>query len=408
MSDLQAQSVMMPTHKISRARLFAGNTYFRAKEVGEAGNRISIEISGGYTINVTKEESQTSFVFSGSGEPAMSAIIFPTQSSEIFFVTTSDAKTFSVTGSVTGNMGTVDSGKIFRHSKLVFSIAKKNHAPGDTYTIHAGQKETFTASNIYAMRTLVNSSSSLIEMPSRGEDIQDRTGDDPLNGQFEVISKTYLSGGDGLPKYPSGTSLGFPIPMVYVDSIEDKYGVDQPVAKVYQWTDTLESGHWVQFGPNVYIAPVAYEPLPPPPNVPPTPVPLPDPTDPTSTIDPSWIVSQEYRLLQPAEAAMNGFPGIPAPNPNLINGRVLLRMGYVSAMAVDGYGVEAQYMSGTFYGWGYAAQSRTVYKDPTTEETMYTSDWYAGRVGTVSQDHSNFVPPPPGFDPALGAGQGPF
>ena len=164
----------------------------------------------------------------------------------------------------------------------------------------------------------------------------------------------------------------------------------------------------MQFGPNVYIAPVAYEPLPPPPNVPPTPVPLPDPTDPTSTIDPSWIVSQEYRLLQPAEAAMNGFPGIPAPNPNLINGRVLLRMGYVSAMAVDGYGVEAQYMSGAFYGWGYAAQSRTVYKDPTTEEIMYTSDWYAGRVGTVSQDHNNFVPPPPGFNPSLGAGQGPF
>lgn len=229
---------MVETINETRSRLKAAGTYFKSKMCGFEANKISVEVAVAENIMLIVHQDQELYapVYTGTSGGKLSTVMFRGDQSESFTVETTNGKTFSVTGSVSGLIGMATVGKVFRSEVLVFMIASTVHNSGDQFVIPRIADEIYTASSIANLRLQVQRSK-LILMPERGYDVGDLGESD---GIATSIPKTYLAGGIGLPLNPSSSML---VPLTFVNYREEDLGLSSVVA-MYRW-DGNHEGKWV-------------------------------------------------------------------------------------------------------------------------------------------------------------------
>jgi hypothetical protein len=277
----------IPTSNLYRARSGAAETFFRAKEVGEYGNKISIQLETSVTettkvtLTVSAPIHTTVPEFSGTNSGRISNIII-TQFSrpQDIVITAISGTTFSVISNL-GDLGTAESKKLFRHSDIAFTIISNTQFTiGDTFTLSiVDPTETYISlanenlnpepidpeapvipSPAYAeLRLAVNTNSKLIEMPERGYDYVDLVGTDVRTGRnvrdigteavdgplITNVPKTFLSGGIGLPNIPTGIHTGPERTFVHINYGEQPNGEVSEINKIYEWAGSSQyNGHW--------------------------------------------------------------------------------------------------------------------------------------------------------------------
>lgn len=281
---------LLTSHSSTRARLFGAGTFFRARDPGTAGNRLSVQVvsystAEGYLV-VTNYNLQSDENLSPNAEG--SVLVLELGSLEqvvIEDLTTSPravkysisaqiapARTlpgtalgslsfdapFSSAGSVTCRLikptagYTVGDEIIIQHRRRVYQLVPKQFTDPETGAVTDGW-------DISALRTAVNSSDPWISMPVRGTDAHDQ-GDPfavepviPADAQVMPLTfaEKWLFGGDGLPSSPNGLSTGPTRSIIKIDEGEDENGFLQPINKVLEWAgESATQGAWVDYSPS--------------------------------------------------------------------------------------------------------------------------------------------------------------
>jgi hypothetical protein len=284
--------VQLRTCSNRRARLWAGGTYFRSRDLGRAGNNISIEVVEVYpashelaeaycvitnhnlkaTENIVGAEAdvfeltgtyQDLWKFEGLSTPtplvrkySISVQIrnrmrleqpytLPTPidrsftPGRLFFVqgeislkTTKSAVDFAASDVISVQQR-------FRMYPLLKKITTTAPAAGDT-----GPGTSNVGWDIDDLRVQVNANDPWVEMIARGElkDKQDDREDDPVLSAFAA---TRLKNGDGLPDNPSNERTGPCRALVHINSEEMQDGGMSAHNTVYEWVgDSAIAGAW--------------------------------------------------------------------------------------------------------------------------------------------------------------------
>lgn len=217
--------------------LTVGDLVFKSRTYGEGTNFISLSLTVADTLTLTVQQEQngSAFLYEGSGIGVLSAIVFFGSISETFTIISTSSKLFNVVGSVSGNLGIANVGKVFRSNQIVFLIRQNTFNIGDKFTVIKAISESFSALDIASLRLAV-ASSKFIWMPEPLLPV------DPLAvAAVAAFPKTCMIGGSGLPLFPL-TDL--PLPMAFVNYRETIAG-KITVATVYTWVGTQFNGKWV-------------------------------------------------------------------------------------------------------------------------------------------------------------------
>ena len=292
------------TRSSRRGRLFAGGTYFRAREPGGTGNNISIELIE-YTSEVPGEEGlqKATLVVTNHNTLYTENLIGPVdiQSLEqqlkwnefikiVNLTTTPSAQNYSISlqiappESVQENLGAFSFSSLFYvKSKLSVKLTprtaeitalseiviKPRTRMYDLVTVSKTTEPTDGSSpvttsgwGIEPLRALVNANDPWIEMMERsgtplGTDTEPGVPlevkfdyqDDGIDDDFaSAFSDTYLSGGDGLPLVPSAERTGPTRSLVHINYGETYNGQLAVANTVYEWAgDTASAGEWKTF-----------------------------------------------------------------------------------------------------------------------------------------------------------------
>ena len=280
----------------SRARLWAGGTYFRVREPGSPGNRISVQVieySGPLTANpdavviVTNYGIDASEMVTGPVKTTISSNrLSPLLRIEIDQLSTSPrARQLGISykiappPSVVTELGPfsfsrafVISGSLaakFTPNTPVFTPTDKivitpRHRVYRLQVISVTDPDTLvvtTGWDIANLRSQVNTGDPWIEMLERSgpiddgmggsipnpnpQDLQDEGVDDPVLTPFGEI---FLSGGDGLPDTPDRERTGPTRSIVHVNYGEQHNGALAEVNIVYEWRgESSTEGAWVSY-----------------------------------------------------------------------------------------------------------------------------------------------------------------
>lgn len=275
----------IPTYNAYRARSGAADTFFRAKDTGDYGNKISIQIEteGALARLIVKAPIRvTRPVFSGVSDSIIVNILVTKNSTpQDITVTCISQNMYSVDSSVTGNLGQVQANKIFRNSEVSFVIIPDSNIGtdiGDTFTFTVEKPyEVYESNNnqnpntdpnatttipspaYEELRNQVNANSTLIEMNSRGSDFVDAEGTDMMTGRsvraagtepldgalIPTLEKTFLSGGEGLAFSPVGINTGPERTFIHINFSELDDGTVTEVNKIYEWVGSSSvNGKW--------------------------------------------------------------------------------------------------------------------------------------------------------------------
>jgi hypothetical protein len=279
------------TTNATRARLFAAGTFFRAKEIGNGGNRLSIQVINyegppreGYFV-VTNRNLRTSENVSAPTGVTPELLRLDISSLERVTIynlnTTPRARRNSISLQIAPpppppalELGPVDlSRPIVIPGVLALKLMVEEgtvFSPSDEIVIQH-RKEVYPLTpdatllpppvlgwNISSLRTLVNSSSQWLQLPPRGYDAQDG----PIPGippdgptppeDAEVLDlelpETFLFGGSGFPETPIQESTGPARSLVHINYGENEEGVLREISQVYEWAgDSATDGGWVKY-----------------------------------------------------------------------------------------------------------------------------------------------------------------
>lgn len=288
-----------------RARLFAGGTYFRSREVGLQQNNLSVEViefetpdGSGFdatpnpnadavcvvtNYNLSYDENVT-----GPATPVL--LSMKLKSNEYVKIDQLDqpqsrAQKYSISfkiapdADIITQLGTFSFSKLFHTPSLLSTKLTPEQSvftPTDAIIIKPryqvyrlvaiGVESTDTPGtwtygwDIADLRAKINSTDPWIEMVERpagdsGEgggppatnpnDVQD-TGTDAVF--LSPFTETFLSGGDGLPDSPNNERTGPSRSLVHVNYGEAQNGELREVNIVYEWAgDSLAEGSWKQY-----------------------------------------------------------------------------------------------------------------------------------------------------------------
>lgn len=282
----------MPTYEAYRARAEIGGTFIRAKNLGSSGNEISVEFTtDGSNVQMTVKGPVTIPlpIRSGIGSGHVTNIDFPVAPVfEHVIVTAISPLTFSVVGSVTGNLGTASVNTLFTSQHISFFIISGDvdFVTGDNFVVAIpdpteiynvdnnidqnggggdpeGEPAPMIPSPAYdGLRAQVNTMSKFIHMPPRGWDYVDSLGTDPRTGRsvrdpsieaadssmIYATPKTYLFGGQGFPSSPIGIYTGTERTLVHINRGETDTGVVGEINKIYEWSgSSAKSGSFTLY-----------------------------------------------------------------------------------------------------------------------------------------------------------------
>ena len=281
----------------SRARLWAGGTYFRVREPGGPGNRISVQVieyEGPLSANpdavcvVTNYTVDTAEMVTGpvkalitsnqlaptnyvvidqldtttprARQYGISFKIAPDAPTETDLGPFSFSRAFVMPGSLVAKL-TPDTALITPSSEIVIT---PRHRVYRLAVISVTDPETLlvtTGWDIADLRAQVNASDPWIEMLERSGPIDDGMGGtipnpNPVDVQDEgtddvvltPFAESFLSGGDGLPTGPDKERTGPTRSIVHVNYGERHDGSMAEVNVVYEWRgDSSTEGAWVSY-----------------------------------------------------------------------------------------------------------------------------------------------------------------
>lgn len=208
---------------ITRARLIAGGTFFRSKEMGQSANRIAIEFNGGqlkiikfekiFNADVRKYDGISKIEYNGSGILVNDVLV--------------------TTGPQLKN-GT---------NYIIFSTPLVMNPIVETYQVESlPSGSTETGYSITNLRTQIQNSN-LIEMPIRPQDDVVTEGVD--SGAITSFERVFMKGGGGLPEDATGAYTGPFKTIVMVSFREGDDGTMIPVREMYEWVGPSKSqGTW--------------------------------------------------------------------------------------------------------------------------------------------------------------------
>lgn len=279
------------TTNATRARLFAAGTFFRAKEIGNEGNRLSIQVINyggnpreGYFVvtnrnlrtseNVTAPAGVTSELLRLDISPLERVIIYD------LHTTTPRARRYSISCKIApppptvvelgpvnlsrpiiipGALAlklTIEAGTVFLPSdEIVIEQRKEVYPLNPASTLPPFAVLGWEISNL---RAQVTDNSKWLELPPRGYDAQD----EPLPGippdgptppaDADVLElelpETFLFGGSGFPETPIQESTGPARSLVHINYGENDQGVLREISQVYEWAgDSATDGGWVKY-----------------------------------------------------------------------------------------------------------------------------------------------------------------
>lgn len=301
-------SPRLRTASMRRARLFAGGTYFRARDPGGHGNSISVTLiewldpvsnkPKGQLI-VTNHATKASENILGV-QPDSIALLeqklnwneeikisrpTPTSAPRAFYsIRCKIAPSATAYTTETKDLGEFTFSRVLHiPSKLslkfapgitglsendeivikprtrVYDLQQISKTSGPIFG--SGPGTTTTGWDPDALREQVNASDPWIEMVPRSgvpkdgplvfqfsgtkHDVQDDGVDDDFLSPFD---QTFLSGGDGLPQSPVGERTGPTRSLIFINYGERKNGSMGEVSEVYEWVgDSATSGEWRRY-----------------------------------------------------------------------------------------------------------------------------------------------------------------
>jgi len=258
-----------------RGRLFSGGTYFRSKDIGQAANKISVQVvefSGSDAVFVVQNNNLISSEII-SGPVQINVLSLSLDYNETIEVTSlssplAAAAKYSISAQIApppptvtplGNFKLSNFFNIPSHFSGIITPGSSVFTPTDKIVItprtrvyrleplSATDPETGSAVNgwdISNLRAQVNANDPWIEMPERGTDAQDL----PPAADSMVLSafvKTNLSGGDGPPATPSNENTGPTKALIFVAYAEGPDGAMRDIAEVREWVgESASSGEW--------------------------------------------------------------------------------------------------------------------------------------------------------------------
>lgn len=255
-----------------RARLFAGGTYFRAKNVGEQGNQIAIRfVRLGFKqakIVVTNGQSSVEgyndisilehtlawdeyFVFEWAEGKGLAKYFKSGEVAEVFNF--SPDRLFSIPNKISIKVAKSDiipmSGFItVRPNTQEFELSWIDKTPTQKATDDTWVKSITWATvgggfSPDALRGAVSArADSWIEMPVRGFDINDHTNRDELYvGEFEEI---YLAGGDGFPTTEVLYAVSPTEYVIHMNLSEENIPNGDPISINKQYLWNIETRQW--------------------------------------------------------------------------------------------------------------------------------------------------------------------
>lgn len=295
---ISGESPRVRTHSARRARYF-GDTYYRATEPGQAGNRISTAIvqvdsptiKG--TFYVTNHNTIEKENVSTTGNPTIEVdfldcrnlnfnetITFtsltPTELRAVYSISLQIAPGGPITIQ-NSDLGIVRLGDLFTGPKGISLQLNAEHTqltPGDTVVLKArvqsypltwiivnetapdGTTTDYKGWDIAKLRADVTANPlSWIQMPERSReketdppiqppiDYQDEGFDAPVLETYDI---KYLGNGDGLPVGPDEQKTGPSRSIVHLNYSETDNGMMGVVSKIYEWSGTTHiNGEWL-------------------------------------------------------------------------------------------------------------------------------------------------------------------
>ena len=233
------------------SRLEAGGMFFKSREIGPNGNRISLEFADS-TLTVRNTSNKPNFIsYSGSGNGKIGSVLLRNTKVETIQVVAISPSKFSVIGGITGNIGEANVGQTFKSDVLIFRL-ENGATPfqiGDTFSIVTpSSKETFTFSvpdpTPADVRAALQSSSIVVSLPPGGSNYY--TGPDADN--VSNFSETFMAGADGLPENAVGTRTGPGRALIHLNYAEDNNGYLTGVNKMYEWVgNSPTDGSWQDY-----------------------------------------------------------------------------------------------------------------------------------------------------------------
>lgn len=264
-----------------RARLFAGGTYFRARDPGAAGNNISVQLvewdSGGPQGRLVVTNHGTKYDENVIGPASVDLLVqdLPWDKRVIIdqLTTSPRASVYSIRSQISFApvleevLGPFAFSTLFNMgSQLAVKLTPKTaeFTPSATITIKPRVR-------VYELVWTVNSTTPTdgsapvsaagwdpaalraaiaedpwIQMPARKTDLQDG-GEDPL--VLSAFPDTKLTGGDGLPETPLGINTGPFKSLVLINYGENPDGGLSEVNQMYEWVgQSATVGEWKKYG----------------------------------------------------------------------------------------------------------------------------------------------------------------
>jgi hypothetical protein len=297
------------TRSTRRARLFIGGTYFRARDPGGEGNKISIRMEE-FTSTIPGEEGElkgklivtnhnTLYAENVNGPAEIELLDQELNWNERYTIenltTKPIARRYSISLKIAVGMaleeelGEYTFNKLFYvKNKLACKLKLKNEEVTSNsiivikprvrvYDLKRESKTTTTGDggeggsttittegwSIEDLRKQINDSDPWIEMmprsgipkavegqpPPQAPNPKFDEQDDEVDDDFlSIFSDTYLENGDGLPPTPVGESTGPIRSIIHINYGEQYNGMMGNVNKIYEWAgDTSNAGYWKQY-----------------------------------------------------------------------------------------------------------------------------------------------------------------
>lgn len=240
----------------TRARLFIGGTYFRAKKTGGDGNNISIimiEKDGAAQVIVVNHNPSEEMV---TGQVIAKVLESQLEWHETVTITPTRAE-YSISSQIAGAVPKLGG---FSFSRVLYIPGKLTVQLTPTAS-EFNENDTILIKPLYRTYDLVQSTkvggtieeptsesgwdiealrsamqdNPWIEMLPRGFDVQDTGVDDSFLSSFD---ETYLKSGDSLPTHPAGLDVGPGRYMVLVKETEAYNGALAAINKILNWNGT--------------------------------------------------------------------------------------------------------------------------------------------------------------------------
>ena len=272
----------------TRARVIAGETFFRAREVGGAGNRISVQIisypdtAEAVCVVTNYVPLEKEFITTpGSGLVFDTNLRFDEQI-VISHLTTSpraaiNSISFKIAPAVapTTDLGPVTLSQLITlpgKATVKLLPPRTGYAPGDTITITPRKRVyrlvaktvtyldpatstmiTTTGWDVDNLRAQVNAQDQWVEMPGRSGDLLiihdvNDSGVDPR--VLLPFAETFLRGGGGLPPTPIHENTGPVTAIIHVNYCETGVGALYNINDIYEWKGPSNAtGYWLKRPP---------------------------------------------------------------------------------------------------------------------------------------------------------------